>query len=185
MPVETSTRRSWASVGLGEGTPSAHELPTAVWTVLHLYGSSAAAAEVRPWLGLLAGALARRKARGTTSDERLFFAGTLMRMMAHDLRNLLGVFDQNLLFVKQELEELAIPKTATAFEDIGQVHEASAHVLRYVQRVHELAHILQGPWANDGANGRFELGLQGREGRQDGGHTIQLQIQDNLPRSAG
>ncbi|MBO84627.1 MAG: hypothetical protein CL927_04660 [Deltaproteobacteria bacterium] len=170
-----------SSVGRAEGTPSSHVLPTAVWTVLHVYGRPVSAEEMLPWMGILAGALARRNEGGGHSGQRLFYAGTLMRMMAHDLRNLLGVFDQNLLFVRQELEELAIPKDATAFEDIGQVHEASAHVLRYVQRVHELAHILQGPWPSAPAGQRFELGLLSRDGVHEGGQQIRVQIESDLP----
>ncbi len=169
-----------ASSGNADGTPVMHVVPTSVWTVLYLYGESPSEGLVGPWLGILAGAVARRVQSGGDARERLFFAGTLMRMMAHDLRNLLGVFDQNLIFVKQELEELNISSEATAFEDIGQVREASGQVLGYVQRVHELAHILQGPWTAGPAAERFGHGLQGMEGALEGGLTVQVRMAPDL-----
>jgi signal transduction histidine kinase len=169
-----------ASHGSAEGTPVMHIVPTSVWTVLYLYGDPPAEAAVGPWLGILAGAVARRIQGAGDARERLFFAGTLMRMMAHDLRNLLGVFDQNLIFVKQELEELKIPSDATAFEDIGQVREASGQVLGYVQRVHELAHILQGPWTAGASAERFEHGLQGMEGALEGGLNVRVRLAPDL-----
>lgn len=172
---------SLASCGDTTGPSRLWELPTATWSGVHLFGADPSASAVAPWVGILSGALARRAQSGGDPTHRLFSAGTLMRMMAHDLRNLLGVFDQNLVFVQQGLEEMEPTVDATVFEDIEQVREASGRVLSYVRRVHELAHILQGPWPPSEGTDLFERGLQGFEGAQEGGIRGRVVVDSRLP----
>ncbi len=159
---------SLASCGSDKGSRTTLQVPTPVSTVVHLYGPPPSDARVEPWTALLAGALARRAQSSGDPHKRLFSTGTVMRIVAHDLRNLLAVLDQNLSFVQQGLEELQIPRGSTVPEDVEQVKEATERVLGYIHRVHELAHILQGPWPAAPATDVLEHGLRGMQGPLDG-----------------
>ena len=164
-----------------EGPSSVQPVAQATESWLHLHGEAPSAAALAPWLGLLSAALARRGQAGGDPLNRLFTAGGLMRSMAHDMRNLLGVFDQNVTFVEQSLEEAGIGPDHAAQEDLQQVKEASGRVLAYVQRIHELAHILQGPWPADDSAASVERALMAHEGPLEGGARGVVDVQPNLP----
>ena len=153
--------RCLGSVGRTDGDSVLVRLPTAVWSGVHLYGPRPREGTLAPWVGILSGALAKRAGAGGDPMERMHSAGALMRAMAHDLRNLIGVFDQNIQFVQQALEEVEEELPDTIEEDIEQVQEANERVLSYVQRVHELAHILQGPWNPEAGSDVFAQGIEG------------------------
>jgi two-component sensor histidine kinase len=102
-------------------------------------------------------------------------------MMGHDLRNLVSAFDQNLEFVLQSLEEMVPAPPQTVFEDLTQVAGASARVMSYVHRIHQLAHIVQGPWspvAPDATLGRVLVSMQ-EGGAADG--RVRSHVADDLP----
>jgi signal transduction histidine kinase len=101
--------------------------------------------------------------------------------MAHDLRNLLGVFDQNIQFVQQALEEVEEELPDTIEEDIEQVQEATERVLSYVQRVHELAHILQGPWNPESGSDVFLQGIEGVPEASESRVRRLIEVEEGLP----
>ena len=173
--------RNEASWGASQEGAAHHLLPTATHVALYLSGPRPTAEAVAPWVGLLAAAYARSATSAGDLGDRLHSAGALLRMMGHDMRGLLGAFDQNLEFAVQSLEEMQPGPPAGVFEDLTQVGGASDRVKSYVQRIHLLAHILQGPWpplTPEASFGRV-LHLMEEGGAADG--AVRAKVAEGLP----
>lgn len=173
--------RNVASWGTAQEAMSHHLLPTATHLALHLSGGRPSEGDLSAWIGLLSAAHARAGTSAGDAVDRLHSAGGLLRMLGHDMRNLVGAFDQNLEFAVQSLEEMRPAPPATVFEDLTQVAGASERVMSYVQRIHQLAHILQGPWAPLAPGATFGRVLLSMEEGGAAKGTVRSSVTDGLP----
>lgn len=123
------------------------ELPTSTTVALHYARSEAVDdAQMAPWVGLLTAALAKSDAEAGDVTLRLYEAGTLLRAIGHDVKNIINAYNAYVKFAESNLAEWGIPKDSEVFDDLAQIGTASTRISVFIRRMHELAYILQGPW---------------------------------------
>lgn len=181
IPTGQHRQRELVTVGDPSAISGEALLDVLGGTRLQWSGPVPSQADLAPWLGLVVGAIAREHSDASRHGARLQTAGAVLRGFAHDVRNLIGVCLDANKYLASAIDEPGPIDTESMQMDIRETAKALTRIEAYVGKVHQLGHVLQGPWPADRAQTVLGSAVLGQAGTTDSGAQVVVRVAPELP----